>query len=376
MKTMKLLALLLPLLSFVTNLFAEEKPAEQPKDTSVILRGEHNPDTGYRVYFSEDKKKYLNLMGYAKYDFSATPNEKMSIPYFRFHFDGKNDQWGFVTRIDYNTYSASTYSLSTSAETDPDNPPQLAYTTEAKGTPSIYFARAYITYAATDSLTFGLGRDSNLLYKYDVLTTYFANSDVSLAAKATYKSGNFKADAMVNYIQPTDDFGTPLNPTTDITDKYVYAVSASYSKDIGENSLGMHFSARTDSGFEGTKYLKLFPALTFNFSSGLYVFTQGVYSTYYDGLRNDANDRYQDYFEVGYEFTKKLTIDLYQIVSGKEKEEWMYNYGIDAFYRINDAVYLLGNVEAKNITEEENFTKRNRSTKTEYVHNLRISYNF
>jgi len=281
-----LLSLLVFALAF--NAFAEEKV----KDTSLVLRGEKTPGAGYKVYFSEDKNTFINLSGYARMmteysldDHASSDATKFKIPYFRLLLDGQSDKfWSWHTRMDY----SQAFSMSKTS------PAGANY-----GAPSIYFARAYLTYSANDNFKIDFGRIGNLIYRYDVMNN--ANVRVGFGVMPRFTYNDFSFTTTVNYgnnaqrLNGTDSEmsadGVAVNQLVTIGSRAGY--NFKFNKDY---SLTAGLMVNTETGHSREKATQIMPDIMFNGPSESYILNQTLKRT---SSRYTANV-YENYTEAGF----------------------------------------------------------------------------
>ncbi len=340
--------ILFPLLSLV--IAASAFAANDKKDTAVALKGEYAPASGYKVYFSEDKSKFVNLSGYARLttewqldNKKTATDKKITMPYFRLLADGQSDaQWSWHTRLDYSqgfSMSKKTTDLS-----------------KAYGAPSIYFARAYVNYKANDVLSIDMGRISNLIYRFDLLNQ--AAPLVSYGVMPKLTLGSFSLKMSANYLTPAQRISIDDKPGLYLASRagYTIPLTKDYNFEFG-------MTAMADADHGGEKYIQYLPDLYFTGPSDLYALYQGLYKTF----SKDSDDFQEHYFEAGLGINNFFFPDLnWRITKADKASKIQHDPGAELVLKHTANVSTLYNVTYENAFAE---LKANKNPKlTAFIH--------
>lgn len=294
-----LLSLLTLLMTF--SLFA----ADEKKDTAVVLKGEHTDGAGYRVYFSDDKKTFLNLSGYARLMTSFSADDKptgddgkFTMPYFRLLLDGQSDKnWSWHTRVDYRD------NMFMSKGTKTDDAEGKTY-----GAPGLYFARAYLTYRANDMFSVDFGRISNLIYKFDVMSKTDVKVGFGVMPKFNYK--DFSLVGTINYSNDAQRTGPTVDRSADgvlVNQLVTIGTRAGYNYKVNKDyaiNFGMMVNGDTQHSQEKT--IQLMPDFMLTGPSDFYVLNQALKKTF---SRHKSNI-YENYTEVGFTLNNFWSPDI------------------------------------------------------------------
>lgn len=335
--------------------------AAESKDSSVPLRGEYKPAAGYKVYFDKDKESYLKLSGYSKLYLNGDNTGKMRLGYFRFYIDGQADKkWGFHTRLDYTT---SMFAGSYGNEKQKKYKDGNDYAIKSY-TPGIYFGRAYVSYDASDSLRFEVGRIAGLVNKFDVFLPHEGEKfEVSDGVKVHYNKNGLDLKATYIYIDNNRkilgnnnpayfDWNTSRasntpnqNKTIGTKESATVGARAGYDMKVAGGSLGFGVAGyRTIQDDVAKKYYSIIP--DFSFSKGDYYF----YHT--TSLYKVANS---EMLTTGYtEFGKDVSIfgvetsaDIYV------KNSKTINSNVDTVYNVGLEFYTAHTANFKSLVSLE-----------------------
>ncbi|HLE09904.1 MAG: hypothetical protein A2504_02805 [Bdellovibrionales bacterium RIFOXYD12_FULL_39_22] len=350
---MKVLLSVMFLFVISSTLWAEEKkPADgEKKDTTVALRGEKIPAAGYKVYFTEDKKEYLQFSGYMRLYYHPETRSKLTMPYFRFLVDGRtSDNWSFHSRMDY--AQKSFMSVGTKhADLDEG---------KATGHPGVYWARAYGTYHYSDKITFDFGRVIDQVYRYDLLKLPAVNVD--LGAGATAKVGDIGIRAVMLYKQPNTVY---TNNKKEDVEEYLANARAGYTYKISEKvSLEFGLAAGANSPQHAAKFFQLIPDITFT-ANDFYLLDLCLLKQD-TPITGPATNTTENYIEAGYTIIEPFTVDAYlrtTIVSSTTT----HDPGIDVVYKWGPEITFVGNAELSDLANKEKKDFFDRMSYTAYV---------
>lgn len=320
---------------------------------------------GYRLDFQEGGG-YLHMWGIGRlYWYPYSNNSKVTQPYFRMYFDGKKtDELMFRVRMDYQHY----YFDDTEKVFTEDGTAQTADSTK-----TIYFGRAYVTYApkALPNWSFDIGRVLNQQHKYDVigysafdgaadaLITKFnagytaAEYDVAEGVDASYKNGNFTGKFGVTYRGNSKPDGQPQN------ERFFYAGRVGYSNDLGKLGNISYGVAGNISSHRETvpEVYEILPDFMWS-GGGWYVMIQSMFRDVYDSQGAFATEDYKfllkNYFEVGTDFEifgVGTAVDSF-IDSAYYGGQQAHNLGLEAFMYLPHGLMLGGSFTYNNLTNQ------------------------
>lgn len=320
---------------------------------------------GYRIDFNEGGG-YLHMWGLGRlYWYPYSNNSKITQPYFRMYFDGKKtDELMFRVRMDYQHFYFDDTEKVFSADGTAQN---------ENGTKTIYFGRAYVTYApkALPNWSFDIGRILNQQHKYDVLggsafdgsakaligkldQSYTgAEYDVAEGIDSSYKNGNFTAKFAFTYRGNSAKDGAPQ------TERFYYSGRVGHSLDFGKRgTLGYGVAGSISSHRQTeTEFYEILPDLLWSIN-GWYALLQGQYRDVYDSQgkfsTSDYKFLYKNYFEVGTDFEilgVGTAVDSF-IDSAYYGGQQAHNLGLEAFMYLPHGLMLGGSFSYANFTNQ------------------------
>ena len=326
MSKLKSIAVILLLSSLVFgSLYAEDKKKEEAKTQDFQITGEapEGFGGGYKLNFNKEKTTFIKLWGYSRlaWDFNS-PTNKLTQPYFRFLIDGKkNEKVEFHTRMDYQ--SAFHMSKLNTSDTIAQG--------KAYGAPTLYFARAYVTYLLNDNLKIDAGRIIQFNYRYDVLTS--TTTPVGLGIAPHFAKGDFTTDLSLLHISDNQEMGP--NPKAGNEAVYVggrVGYSNVLAKDVKLSyGLGYHGNYKE----VGERYHEIMPDITLNLPFDIYILTQTVLHDVRDG---ENNNNFQSYNEIGKDITDKLALDMFFDAFKEGADESYYDLGFEAIYKFTPSI--------------------------------------
>src|SRR3989339_2087303 len=265
MSKLKPIAVILLLSSLMFgSLFAADKK-EDPKPQDFQITGEAPEGGGYKLFFNKEKSTYFKFSGYSRllWDFN-TAQSKIRMPYFRFFIDAKkNDQFEFHSRLDY---SDSFHMSRRNTSADIAKGKGKGY-----GAPSIYFARAYVTYLLNENLKIDAGRIIQFHYRYDILGVDTSKTPVGLGISPHYTFGDFTADFSVLHITDNQEMEASEEEAVYTGGRIAY--SNILAKDV-KLSYGLAYHSNHKQ--VSSKYHQIMPDITLNLPYDFYILTQSM----------------------------------------------------------------------------------------------------
>ncbi len=360
---MKLFFSLLVLFISFQFVYAEDN-AKEKKDTTVAIRGEKIPAAGYKIYFSEDKKEYLQFSGYMRLYYKPLNVGKLTMPYFRFLVDGGNtDKLSFHSRLDYRHSSF----MDTSTNGD-----DLANTGKATGLSGIYWARAYGSYKLNDVITVDFGRISDQLYRYDVLAGSHVNVD--LGFQATIKLiDNMSLKATILYVRPSDVYTktaaqklTNTKATVVESEQYVANMRLGHIYKISEdNSLEFGLATGANLVQKADKFVQAIPDIKYS-AKTFYILDECLIkwdTAFVASTASNTVESYENYFEVGYTALDPFNVDVF-LRTNASSGDLSHDVALEAVYTFSPAVTLVGSAELGDL---QNKTKKDMGSRMTYV---------
>ena len=326
MSKLKSIAVILLLSSLVFgSLYAEDTKKEEAKTPDYQITGEapEGFGGGYKLNFNKEKTSFIKLWGYSRlaWDFNS-PNNKLTQPYFRFLIDGKkNDQFEFHSRLDYqNAFHMS--KLNTSDTIARGN---------TYGAPTLYFARAYVTYLLNDQIKIDAGRIIQFNYRYDVLTS--TNTPVGLGIAPHFVNGDFTTDLSLLHISDNQEMG----PTTPPSYEAVYVGGRVGYANILAKDVKLSYGLGYHGNYKevGERYHEIMPDITLNLPYNIYILTQSVFHDIRDG---ENNNKFQSYNEIGKDITDKLALDMFVDAFKEGADKSYYDLGFEAIYKVTPSI--------------------------------------
>ena len=324
MSKLKPIAVILLLSSLAFgSLYAADKK-EEAKTPDFQITGEAPEGDGYKLYFNKEKSTYFKFSGYSRmvWNFN-TPKSKLTLPYFRFLIDGKkNDQFEFHTRLDYsNSFTMS--KQNTSADIAKGKG-------QGYGAPSIYFARAYMTYLISDNFKIDAGRIIQFHYRYDILSAAHSETPVGLGISPHYTNGDFTADFSLLHITDNQEMEASEEEAVYTGGRLAY--SNILAKDV-KLSYGLAYHSNHKQ--VRAKYHQIMPDITLNLPNDFYILTQTMVKFIEGGGKNN---KIQSYNEIGTNFTDKLAIDTFANIFKNDIADTYYDLGVDASYKFTPSI--------------------------------------
>jgi len=331
MSKLKSIAVILLLSSLVFgSLYAEDKKKEEAKTQDFQITGEapEGLGGGYKLNFNKEKTTFIKLWGYSRlaWDFNS-PNNKLTQPYFRFLIDAKkNDQIEFHTRMDYsNGFHMSKLNTSESIASD------YSY-----GAPTLYFARAYVTYLLNDNLKIDAGRIIQFNYRYDVLSS--TNTPVGLGIAPHFTNGDFTTDLSLLHISDNQEMGPPnVAAGEEYNYEAVYVGGRVGYSNVLAKDLKLSYGLGYHGNYKevGERYHEIMPDITLNLPFDIYILTQTVFHDVRDG---ENNNKFQSYNEIGKDVTDKLALDMFFDAFKNGAAESYYDLGFEAIYKFTPSI--------------------------------------
>lgn len=367
---MKNLILLLTLTLSLTAM-GVESIASSPSDDlsnriSAVKKGTHDNMTGtsqkngYRFGFKDGGD--LHLWGFSQlYAYPFSNSAKITMPYFRFYFDGKKDsEWSYRLRAGYSSYYIS--GLEEAAEG------REATLSNEK---HLYFGRAFLTYRpkALKKWNFRIGRILNQQQRYDVFGTgafYYNRTrgplavdsthtnmvgyDVSEGVQAEYSSGDFSAKGAITYSGSNENN----------EERFFYSArvgnSISLGKSFGKLTYGLagNITSHDETSSDG---YELIPDLMWSIGNW-YVMNEAFFRDVYDSHGKFKTSDYEfllrNYFEIGTSYTvfkQSVAADIY-IDTAYYDGDATSNIGVESSIQLPASTRISGALTYSNIFNE------------------------
>lgn len=343
----------------VENASAQDIKAKKGDDTAIKGKSQ---GLGYDLKFGDDKDANIHFWGLTRfYAYPADSETKLVMPYFRFYIDAiKNSQWSLHARLDYGQWVKGQY-FKINNEKPSD---------KLSGAPTVYYARAYMTYKHDQNLQIHAGRMLNQAIKYDVFDKFTAfdyntgaiptdthnytdssyQSGEGLAAE--YELGNFHAKATITY-----------TPGTNTTEQFFYSAFAEHKIELAKDTrieYGMGAST-TSNNTADPQYVEVTPDVGF-FYGDFYILDQMMIRDLVAMRDSAASVKVSDYdllvrnhLEVGKTFNimgKDTIFDSY-LSTTKYDSDSVSNLGLEAELKVTDSLQVLINTEYPNITNSK-----------------------
>ncbi len=351
---MKTLILLLTLALSLTALGIESVATHSSDEVanriSMIKKGTHDnmtgssQKTGYQFGFKDGGN--LHLWGFGRlYAYPMSNSSKVTMPYFRFYFDGtKDSEWSYRVRADYSEYYINSLEKAAN-ETD-----------TLSNERHIYFGRAFLTYTpkALKGWSFRIGRILNQQHKYDVFgagafyynrekgplaldTSHInmVNYHVSEGIQADYKNGAFSFKGAVTYRGSTSNGG----------EEFLYSGRAGHSASLGKKwgnlsyGLAANITSHNETSQDG---YELIPDFMWSIGEWYFmdtVYFRDVYNAHGKFKTSDYPFLLRNYAEIGTNYTlfkQYFAVDMYLESSYYDDVKYS-NLGLEGY------LYLPGN---------------------------------